>query len=97
MIDPDLQTYRLAIGMFSFGAKRKQKANDFKCDEDANALCLALLCTLLVIGGLKLNPDPSTADEYHQPGPSFLDGTPIDVLQSIRIVHPQLEQLSLQV
>lgn len=92
----DLQAYRLAIGMFRFRVKCKQKSSDFKCDDDANAMGIALICTLLVIGGLELNPGPSTTADYEQPGPSFVDASIMDVMQAIRILQLHLDQLSQQ-
>ena len=93
----DLQAYRVAIGMFCVRVRSKQVANKFKCDHDANAMGIALICTLLVIGGLELNPGPPTRNDYEQPGPSFIDASLMDIMQAIRLLQLNLDQLSMQV
>ena len=95
MIDP--QAYRVAIGMFRVRIRAKQVTDNLKCDHDANAMGIALICTLLVIGGLELNPGPTTRNYYEQPGPSFIDASLMDVMQAIRLIHLNLDQLSMQV
>ena len=57
----DLQTYRLRIGLFSVGSTCRSKPMKLKFEHDANAMGIALICTLLVIGGLDLNPGPHTS------------------------------------
>ena len=92
----ELQAYRIAIGRFHLRTKCKQTAHKVECDHDANAMGIALICTLLIIGGLELNPGPSAVEEYDQSGPSFTDATMMDVMHAICGLHAQLDQLSLQ-
>ena len=96
MIDP--QAYRMRIGMFCIRMRRKSKSG--KSDEffqhDSLALGIALILTLLVIGGVEQNPGPDFIDG-HLPGPSFSDVTLMDIMEAIRISQLQIDQLARQV
>ena len=92
MIDPQL--YRIRIGMFCprVSGKLKEKS----ClQHDAHALGLALILTLLVIGGVERNPGPDNdISAEHVPGPSFSGVTLMDVMEAIRITQFQIDGLS---
>ena len=60
--------------------------------DDANALGLALIITLLVIGGVEQNPGPNSSEQL--PGPSFSGVTLMDVMEAIRITQFQIDGLS---
>ena len=93
----DLQTYRLRIGMFSAG-QNSLKMTEVKYQHDSTALGIVLICTLLVIGGVELNPGPSTATDKSNPsGPSFVNTSLMDVMQAVHLTQLQLDQLSTQV
>ena len=69
--------------MFCIPMPSKLKVmNSFQ--HDGNAIALALILTLLAIGGVELNPGPDLGEE-HLPGPSFSDVTLSDVMEAIRI------------
>ena len=93
----DLQAYRIRIGMFSprISSKLKMKSG---LQHDAHALGLALILTLLIIGGVEQNPGPvseASADQF--PGPSFSGVTLMDVMEAIRITQFQIDGLSSKV
>ena len=82
----DLQAYRITIGMFStrISSKLKMKSG---LQHDAHALGLALILTLLIIGGVEQNPGPvseASADQF--PGPSFSGVT--DVMDVMDVWKP---------
>ena len=90
MIDP--QAYRIQVGMFCIRVSSKLKV--VSClQHDMNALGLALILTLLVIGGVEQNPGPTTGEE-HLPGPSFSGVTLMDVMEAIRITQYQIDGLT---
>ena len=92
MIDP--QAYRIKIGMFSIRARIKlRRVTQFQ--DDANALGLALIITLLVIGGVEQNPGPDPSEQL--PGPSFSGVTLMDVMEAIRITQFQIDGLTSRV
>ena len=93
MIDP--QAYRLRIGMFCIRTRTKLKSAEL-FHHDSTALGIALILTLLVIGGVEQNPGPDFTAE-HPPGPSFSDVTLMDVMEAIRISQLQVDQLTRQV
>ena len=79
--------------MFSAGSSNSLKMTNVKYQHDSTAV--GLICTLLVIGGVELNPCPSTAtDKGNLPGPSFVCASLMDVMQAIHLTHLQLDQLS---
>ena len=92
----DLQTFRIRIGMFCLKSTTKAKQTQCKFQLDASAMGIALICTLLVIGGVELNPGPPTKEECHSSGPSFMDASLMDVMQAIRVTQMQIDKLSLQ-
>ena len=94
----------MRIGIFSARSSVKLKLLISQCQHDATAMGIALICTLLVIGGVELKPGPSNADdpilsndERHSPGPSFMDVTLMDVMQALRVTQLQIGHLSTQV
>ena len=93
----DSQTYRLRIGMFCVKSTSRLKLTRIKYEHDANALAIALICTLLVIGGIEMNPGPTRIDDCNQAGPSFADATLMDVMQAIRHTQIQIDELSSKV
>ena len=54
---------------------------------------LALIITLLIIGGIEQNPGPDCADEEQVPGPSFISATPMDIMESLRLTQRQLDKM----
>lgn len=90
MIDP--QAYRIRIGMFD--VRTRGKMPSAKCiQHDCNALGLALILTLLIIGGVEQNPGPDYS-ESQLPGPSFSGVTLMDVMEAVRITQLQIDGLS---
>ena len=84
--------------MFSARSSAKLKPTTSQCQHDATARGIALICTLLVIGGVELNPGLSNArDERHPPGPSFMDVMLMDIMQALRLTQLQIDHLSAQV
>ena len=90
----DLQTYRLRIGTFCAKQTNKPKVMKPKYQDDCNILGLALICTLLIIGGIEVNPGPVKADERSMPGPSFMNVSLMDVMQAIHHTQIQMDQLA---
>ena len=91
----DLQTYRVRIGMFCVRTAGKLKP--IRCvAQDSMALGLALILTLLVIGGVERNPGPDFVGE-DTPGPSFSGVTLMDVMEAVRITQLQIDHLSSKV
>ena len=82
------------FGQISCGKTRKEQ----KPSQDQLALGLALVITLLIIGGIEPNPGPGhglTSDElYCEPGPSFVDATTMDMMEALRRTEFKLEKLS---
>ena len=84
--------------MFSATSSVKLKLFTSQCQHDATATGITLICTLLVIGGVELNPGPSSAkDERHSPGPSSMDAALMDVMEALRVTQLQIDHLSTQV
>ena len=93
MIDP--QTYGIKIGMFCIRTKCKLK-NVTYMQHDATGLAIALIITLLVIGGVEQNPGPDSKEE-HPPGPSFSGVSLMDIMEAIRVTQIQIDGLSSKV
>ena len=60
---------------------------------DATGLAIALIITLLVIGGVEQNPGPDFKEE-HPPGPSFSGVSLMDIMEAIRVTQIQIDGLS---
>ena len=73
------------------GHGRPKKTSDIQ--HDANALALAVILTLLVIGGVEVNPGPEFVDG-HLPGPSFSNVTLMDIMEAIRLTQIQIGRIS---
>ena len=94
----DLQTYRARIGLFNLrspcGTTRKVK----KPSQDQLAIGLALIITLLIIGGIEPNPGPMPGsmceEQACEPGPSFVDVSLPDLMEAIRITQMKLDKVA---
>ena len=91
----DAQDYRIRIGMFDIRTKSKMPAAN-STQHDCHALGLALILTLLIMGGVEQNPGPDRPDRSDSklPGPSFSGVTLMDVMEAIRISQLQIDGLS---
>ena len=91
----DLQIYRVRIRMFCIRTAGKLKP--IRCvTQDPMALGLALILTLLVIGGVERKPGPDFVGE-DTPGASFSGVTLMDVMEAVRITQLQIGHLSSKV
>ena len=83
--------------MFCVKSTSKLKLTKIKYDHDTNAMAIALICTLLVIGGIELNPGPTGIDDRHLAGPSYAEVTLMDVMQAVHLTQIQINELSSKV
>ena len=90
----DLQTYRIRIGSFNPRPNCRKTKRAKKPSQDELAMGLALIITLLIIGGIEQNPGPDCADEEQVPGPSFISATPMDIMESLRLTQRQLDKMA---
>ena len=81
--------------MFDIRTKSKTPAAN-SIQHDCHALGLALILTLLIMGGVEQNPGPGRPDssESQIPGPSFSGVTIMDIMEAIRITQLQIDGLS---
>ena len=92
----DAQTYRVRIGLFGIKQLRSSENKEGPFQQESNAIGLALIVTLLVIGGIEQNPGPSSGDDS-LPGPSFAGASLMDVMEAIRLTQFQIENVSRKV
>ena len=72
MIDP--QSYRVRIGLFSIRCKRAPDEKSKCSSQDEMALGLALVLTLLIIGGVEPNPGPKRTVNISGADPGNIQG-----------------------
>ena len=83
-----------------FCVRTRGKMKTVSClQQDAHALGLATILTLLVIGGVERNPGPDSMRSETRapsllPGPYFSEVTLMDIMEAIRITQFQIDGLT---
>ena len=84
----------MRIGSFRPNSRCKKSKIASKTSQDELAIGLALVITLLIIGGVEPNPGPDHGSDAQAPGPSFVDATAMDVMEALRLTQLQLDKLT---